>query len=409
MIEHLEYTNEPLQNEAIDLLKALGADKRLKECRILSEFKCIDLFSGAGGFSNGFLKENFEIVLAIDNFDSAAKTYKRNHKNVNFINEDIRTINKKDILKKIHIDKEKIDLIIGGPPCQGFSTVGKRSSNDLRNELFKEYVRIVKYINPEYFVMENVTGILNIDRGKFLDRIISSFKNIGYNIKYKTLNAVNYGIPQNRERVIFIGSKNNEEITFPEPTHSNENDLFSQGINLQRELTLWDAISDLPEIEAGEQITNYKTEPKNNYQKSRRKNSKKLTLHKASNHGKKTVKMMKYIPEGKSVWEVENIPDEYMPNSGYKNTYARLESNVPGMTITRNFSCVSSSRCIHPFQDRGLTSREAARIQSFDDDFIFEGTKSKIALQIGNAVPPILAKKVAKKIKSMLVSKKIKI
>lgn len=372
----------------------------------MSKFKGIDLFSGAGGFSNGFLKEEFEIVLAIDNFDSAAETYRKNHENVNFINEDIRTINKKDILKKIHIDKENIDVIIGGPPCQGFSTVGKRSSNDLRNELFKEYVRIVEYINPEYFVMENVTGILNIQGGQFLDRIINSFKDVGYNIKYKTLNAVNYGVPQNRERVIFIGSKNNEEITFPDPTHSKENDLFSQGRNLKGELTLWDAISDLPEVEAGEKINNYRTEPKNNYQKNRRKNSNNLTLHKASNHGKKTVNMMKYIPEGKSVWEVEDIPDKYMPSSGYKNTYARLDSNVPGMTITRNFSCVSSSRCIHPFQDRGLTAREAARIQSFDDDFIFKGTKSEIALQIGNAVPPILGRKVAKKIKSFLISKK---
>lgn len=369
----------------------------------MRKFRCIDLFAGAGGFSNGFVEEGFEVKLAIDKFEAAAETYKRNHEGVNFLREDIKTINENALLENLNIKSEEVDVIIGGPPCQGFSTVGKRSSNDVRNQLFEEYVRIVEYLNPRYFVMENVTGILNIQRGEFLQRILDSFENVGYKVKYKTLNALNYGVPQNRERVIFIGSRGGEEVVFPRPTHAEEANSASKSGSLKKPLTLWDAISDLPPVKAGEKATEYLSPPENSYQKARRNGVEKLTLHKATRHGDRLIEMMNHIPEGNSVWEVENMPAGLRPNSGYKNTYARLDSSVPAMTITRNFSCVSSSRCIHPFQNRGLTAREAARIQSFDDDFIFQGTKGEVAVQIGNAVPPVLARQLAKCVKKLLL------
>jgi len=374
----------------------------------MERYNCIDLFAGAGGFSAGFVEKGFKIDLAVDFFSAAADSYKINHKDTKFIEADIKKITGDKILDSINAERDEVDVLIGGPPCQGFSTVGKRKAKDERNKLFEEYVRLVDFIRPKIFVMENVTGILNIENGDFFKNVLKSFKRIGYKIKYKTLNAVNFGVPQNRERVFIIGCKNNEniDISFPKPTHTNENNLFT--LDLKPALTLWDAISDLPKIKAGEEKNEYACKPKNKYQKERRKGSNKLTLHKATNHKDSIVEMMKYIPEGESVWNVNNIPDGLMPTSGYENTYARLNSNDPGMTITRNFSCISSSRCIHPFQNRGLTAREAARIQSFDDEYKFKGNKSEIALQIGNAVPPILAEKVAETVKEML-SKREKI
>jgi len=239
-------------------------------------------------------------------------------------------------------------------------------------------------------------GILNMEGGNVLKNILSEFSNIGYKVDYKLLNAAEYGVPQIRERVIFIGTKLNIDIIFPVKTHSLKNE-----IGYEKSLTLWDAIGDLPQSDT-EEINNYDKPPINEYQKKIRGDCKELTLHTPPKHSNKTFEMMKYIPEGKSVWDVKDIPSELIPTSGYGNTYARLDSKIPGMTITRNFACISSSRCIHPFLNRGLTAREAARIQSYDDSYIFKGPKTDIHLQIGNSVPPILGNKIACSIKEML-------
>lgn len=367
-----------------------------------NKYTCIDLFAGAGGFAEGFLKVGVNILLANDIWEPAALTYKENHKDVDFILKDIYELDGKELLKRLKLDEGELDIIIGGPPCQGFSTVGKRNKNDPRNNLFKEYLRIVSKIKPKVFVMENVTGILSMERGRVLTNIISSFKDIGYKIDYKVLNAADYGVPQIRERVIFIGTRLDIDIIFPEPTHTSSVELNFLNHNLKPHITLGEAIGDLPKIEANEEKTEYELEPQNDYQRERRKDACKLTLHSSGKHSPKLIEMMKYIPEGSSVWEIEDIPKELIPTSGYGNTYARLNSKVPGMTITRNFSCISSSRCIHPFSNRGLTAREAARIQSFDDRYIFMGNKSDIALQIGNAVPPLLAQSIGESIIKML-------
>lgn len=367
-----------------------------------NRFTCIDLFAGAGGFAEGFLRAGVDILLANDIWEPASLTYRENHKDIDFILKDIYDLDGKELLKRLKLGQGELDIIIGGPPCQGFSTVGKRNKNDPRNSLFKEYLRIVNILKPKIFVMENVTGILSMERGRVLKNIISSFRDIGYKIQYRVLNAADYGVPQIRERVIFIGTRLDIDIIFPKPTHTSSIEMnFLEG-KLKPHITLWEAIGDLPRIEANEKATEYIMEPQNEYQRARREGSKGLTLHESGKHSPKLIKMMKYIPEGASVWEIEDIPKDLIPTSGYGNTYARLDSKLPGMTITRNFSCISSSRCIHPFSNRGLTAREAARIQSFDDKYTFIGNKSDVALQIGNAVPPLLAESIGKSIVKML-------
>lgn len=358
-------------------------------------YNCIELFAGAGGLGTGFLNADFNIVCANDIWKPAAETYIANHPNVKYVIDDISNITGNMLLEGTGYEKEDIDVIIGGPPCQGFSTLGKRFIDDPRNKLFKEYIRIVDEIKPKFFVMENVAGILSMQKGKVLENILTSFHNIHYTVECKLLNAAEYGVPQNRERVIFIGTRLHTKIRYPDKKYSLTDDS-----DLPKALTFRDATSDLPLSET-EEITEYLTPPQNEFQELIRKNSMRLTNHKPPNHSYKAKKMMEYIPEGSSAWEVD-LPKELKPTSGYGNTYARLNSNQPGMTITRNYACISSSRCIHPFVDRGLTTREAARIQSFPDSYIFKGTKTDIEIEIGNSVPPILGKEIGLTIKSML-------
>lgn len=361
------------------------------------KYNCIELFAGSGGLGTGFINAGFNIVSANDIWQPAAKTYMANHPNTRYIVEDIANITGDDLLKKTGYQKKDIDIIIGGPPCQGFSTLGKRFIDDPRNKLFKEYVRIVNDIRPKFFVMENVSGILSMEGGKVLKSILKSFNEIGYKLEYRLLNAAEYGVPQQRERTIFIGTRTDINIKYPEKTH-----CINKNINLPKVLTLWEAISDLPQSD-DEEMTSYLLPPQNEYQERMRKNSTIITNHKPSFHNDKAKKMMTYIPVGKSVWDIkETIPSKYLPTSGYGNTYARLNPNEPGMTITRNFSCISSSRCIHPYLNRGLTAREAARIQSYPDNYIFLGSKTDISIQIGNSVPPILAEKLGYALKNML-------
>lgn len=360
------------------------------------KFNCIELFAGSGGLGTGFENGGFNIIAANDIWKAAEQTYKENHPNVKYIVQDIANIDGNELLKGTGYTRKDIDVIIGGPPCQGFSTLGKRFIDDPRNKLFKEYVRIVNDIRPKFFVMENVVGILSMGKGQVLANIIKAFNDIGYKLKYTVLNAAEYGVPQQRERAIFIGTRLNIEIMYPKKSHS-----ISGEKGYKKALTLWDAIGDLPQSST-EELTEYTNEPQNNYQKLMRKNSKNIKNHKPSMHNEKAKMMMNYIPTGMSVWEVKDIPKELIPTSGYGNTYARLNPSEPGMTITSNFACISSSRCIHPYLNRGLTAREAARIQSYPDDYIFKGSKTDIHIQIGNSVPPILALEIAKTVKEML-------
>jgi len=345
----------------------------------------VDLFSGVGGLSYGFAKnKNFNVVLANEILPDMAKAYTLNHKNVKMYNEDIVNVSAKRI--KEDLGNVQIDLIVGGPPCQAFSTVGKRLLNDPRAQLFREYFRLLEELNPKAFIFENVKGILSFNGGKLIKEIVESFENLGYHVKYETLDASTYGVPQIRKRVIIVGSKFGNDFEYPKQTH---------GPDLKSLLTLSDAIGDLPEIGNGQSTTKYISGPKNEYQKLMRGKCKTLWDHESANNNDNLIKLMDALPDGGSPKDIDKL---LRPKSGFGNTYCRLWWNKPCTTITGSFGTPSSSRCIHPKVPRALTTREGARVQSFPDNYKFYGSRSSKNLQIGNAVPPQLSHHLAKAI-----------
>lgn len=362
------------------------------------KLKVIDLFSGVGGLSYGFAHDdNFEIIAANEILPNMAKAYSLNHPTVKVYAEDIKDFSAEKVEKDLGIKASEIDIIVGGPPCQAYSTVGKRLIDDPRGKLFQEYYRVLKEFNPKLFLFENVKGLLSMQDGELLKTIISLFESLGYRVKYKLLNAADYGAPQIRERVIIIGSKLETEFKYPDPTHYNpedENNLFT--IGLKPYLTLEEAISDLPFIKTNEESFEYASDPQNEFQKLMRKNApEKVMDHNSPKNNDRLVRMMELLPDGGTP---EDLPEFLRPKSGFKNTYCRLWWKRPSTTITRNLSTPSSSRCIHPKAPRSLTTREGARIQCFPDDYKYYGSRGDRNLQIGNAVPTFLSNAVAKAI-----------
>jgi len=362
------------------------------------KLKVIDLFSGVGGLSYGFAHDdNFEIVAANEILPNMAKAYSLNHPTAKVYAEDIKDFNAEKVEKDLGIKASEIDIIVGGPPCQAYSTVGKRLIDDPRGKLFQEYYRVLKEFNPKFFLFENVKGLLSMQGGELLKTIISLFESLGYKVQYKLLNAADYGAPQIRERVVIIGSKLKTNFEYPEITHYNpeeKSDLFNK--KLKPYLTLEEAISDLPFIKSNEESFEYSSKPQNDFQKFMRKNAPtKLMDHNSPNNNENLVKIMELLPDGGTP---EDLPEELRPTSGFKNTYCRLWWKRPATTITRNLSTPSSSRCIHPKAPRPLTTREGARIQCFPDDYQFFGSRGDRNLQIGNAVPTFLSNAVAKAI-----------
>ncbi len=357
----------------------------------MKKIKIIDLFAGVGGLSYGFAQDDdFEIIAANEILPNMAKAYELNHPVVKMYCKDIKEFGIKDLEKDFNIKKGEINLVVGGPPCQAYSTVGKRWVDDPKGKLFQEYYRILKEFNPKAFLFENVKGLLSMQGGELLKTIISLFASLGYKVVYKVLNSADYGVPQLRERVIIIGTKFNSKFNFPEPTHYNleEGQAFFMP-ELKSYLTLSEAISDLPFIGSNEESFEYSTEPVNEFQKLMRKNAPdKLMDHNAPNNNENLIKIMESLPDGGTP---NDLPEELRPKSGFANTYCRLWWNRPSTTITRNLSTPSSSRCIHPKAPRPLTTREGARIQCFPDDYIFYGSRSDKNLQIGNAVPTFLS------------------
>ncbi|SDE74544.1 DNA cytosine methyltransferase [Riemerella columbipharyngis] len=357
----------------------------------IRKIKVIDLFAGVGGLSYGFAHdENFEIIAANEISPKTARAYELNHPTVKMYCKDIKEFGIEDLNRDFRIKKGKIDLIIGGPPCQAYSTVGKRLIDDPRGQLFQEYYRILKEIEPKVFIFENVKGLLSMLKGKLLSQIISLFETLGYKTQYKVLNAADYGVPQVRERVIIVGSKLKSNFLYPEPTHYNPEDGLSLFSNkLTPYLTLSDAISDLPFIKSGEESFEYQSSAKNDFQQKMRENApNKLIDHNAPKNNERLIELMNELPDGGSPLD---LPEELRPKSGFANTYCRLWWNRPSTTITRNLSTPSSSRCIHPKTPRPLTTREGARIQCFPDNYIFFGSRTDKNLQIGNAVPTFLS------------------
>ena len=341
-------------------------------------FNLIDLFSGVGGLAQGFKEtKKFNTLLANDVDKDMCEAFKLNFPKTEVICDNIANIPFKKIVKK------KVDVIIGGPPCQAYSTSGKRLLDDKSAYLYHEYYRSLKELKPSIFLYENVRGLLSMNNGKLFIELKNLFSSLGYKVSAQVLNAADYGVPQVRQRVIIVGTLGNRKFEYPEPTH------------IRKHLTLEDAISDLSFLKNGEKTKKYSTKPKNEYQKKLRSSLKEVEDHKAPNHGINLMKVIKKVPEGGTL---KDIPEKFRPKSGFLNSYGRLIWKKPSMTITRNFGTPSSARCIHPKCDRALTTREGARIQSFKDDFKFYGSISKKNLQIGNSVPPILSKAIAESI-----------
>ena len=364
----------------------------------------IDLFCGTGGFSHGFTKDGqFELLYGIDNNADAAQTAAANHRTARIDHADIRKV---DIAKlKIELGTDSVDLIVGGPPCQGFSSLRpSRSSNveDERNNLYLHFARFVEGFRPKIFVMENVVGLLTHQGGATLSIIEELFAGLGYSIDWAVLNAASYGVPQKRERFIMIGAAENGPINFPAPSHSfsgrvighrDAERLVKADDDMPPALTVNEAIGDLPRLSRGEQIESYSSPPRNQYQKARRGSCNVLSLHRAANHSDKMMEVIKYAGDS-----IACIP-KHLITSGFSSCYSRLDGMAPATTITVKFQSPASNKCIHPEQHRTITPREAARIQSFDDNFIFCGSYTSIAAQLGNAVPPLLGKAICGAIK----------
>ena len=342
----------------------------------------IDLFAGVGGLSLGFEMAGFEVALANEFDPSIAEAYKKNRPGTKMIVEDIT---------KLPVDETfgpyegKVTAVIGGPPCQGFSQKGSRKSiNDPRNFLFRYYFEVVKRVKPKYFVIENVPNLLTTEKGYFKDEIIELFSGIGYAVSCGVLCAADFGVPQDRHRTCILGKLGaTEPVPLPKPN----------GVHT----TVWDAISDLSYLESGEgaEEQGYRNAPQSDYQRMLRAGSDELYNHIATRHSKVTLERLRMIaPErGK-----EMLPEEHHTKSIYSGTWCRMKKDGIAKTITTRYDTPSSGEFTHPYLNRAITTREAARIQSFPDTFHFYGSKSSQMKQVGNAVPPMLGKAIAERI-----------
>lgn len=354
---------------------------------IKKDYNVLDLFSGAGGLSRGFLDAGFNVVLGVDNDEMALKTFFKNHGDTKTLQLDL--FNHENLDKITHyLDKYKIsiDVLVGGPPCQGFSVSGSMKENDERNMLYTAMVELARRINPKFIVLENVMGMVKLYDGKGAKRVIKGFEEIGYKMSAELLFAPDYGIPQIRKRVFFVGvRKGAVNFEYPAPTHFEDTYISCE-----------QAISDLPTLEDGvwSEVQKYSSEPTTEYQRLMRGGSTEIHNHIGSKHIEKTVRLISMIPAGKNH---KCLPDELKEGIKYNDALTRFYQDKPSHTIT-----TGHRTHFHYKYNRIPTVRECARLQSFPDDFVFYGNKGQQYRQVGNAVPPILGKHIAFKIKEYL-------
>ena len=347
--------------------------------------RAMELFAGCGGMSLGLKRAGFDIIYANEINADAVKTYKKNFPEVFMQEGDIKKLNPALIKKQLG----KVDVIAAGTPCQGFSMVGPRNINDPRNKLFLQLLKFVKTFKPKMFVMENVPGILTMDNGKVIERIINSFSRIGYFIQYKILSASEFGVPQDRKRIFIIGTmkKIPSEKLFPKP----------EG----KKVSVSEAISDLEFLGINEKATVHKIGPKSRYQSKMRKSCNVVFNHESCNHNIKIQKRFARVPHGENGQKI-------LQNSGTKKRdYYKLDPRKTSRTIT-----TIPEDLIHYKKNRIPTVRELARLQSFPDDFQFLGPKMTGGkrrkyscpqyTQVGNAVPPLLAEKIFRNLHKIL-------
>ena len=326
-----------------------------------TKLKYIDLFSGAGGFSLGFDNKGFQNVFSIDIEPQFCQTYKHNFSNHQLIEKDICALSDSEI--KYLKEFDEIDVVIGGPPCQGFSiagNIGRKFVADPRNRLFKEFVRVVKVVKPKFFVMENVARLYTHNKGKTRNEIIKDFEKLGYNVDCNVLNSADYGVPQVRKRVIFIGTSANQKIEFPQKEVKNY-------------VSVKEALSKYPKLKSGEESS--------------------IPNHIAMSHSEQMLTKMSYVSDG---GDRNEIPVKIRPRSGDVRKYIKYASNKPSVCVTGDMR-----KIFHYEQNRALTVRELAKLQSFPDDFVFKGNRISQQQQVGNSVPPKMAEAIAKVIIKM--------
>jgi len=390
----------------------------------LHDLKFIDLFAGAGGLSEGLTEAGFHSLFSNEVVSEYAKTYQRNHPSTNVVIADIRNLDPKKLMKNLKIEREELDLIAGGPPCQGFSiNAPVRTTLDERNHLFKEYLRFVDAFAPKAILIENVPGLVSFEDGATLHAILNALADLGYGADVRILGAAYYGVPQMRWRTVIIGlrGKTLPSAIFPEPVfHAPIRPNFTATFNGHSLIklpapetdskftTVHNAIGDLPTLRNGEhgaKIKHYSSEPTCSYQKRARIGSVGVINHEAPRLSEINLLRLKHIKPGGN-WT--SIPDDLLPKgmkkarkSDHTKRYGRVESN--GLASTILTKCDPHwGAYFHYEQDRAFTVREAARIQSFPDHFVFIGTQAQQFAQVGNAVPPLLANAIGLSIKSAL-------
>lgn len=346
-------------------------------------YNVLDLFCGCGGLSYGFETAGYNVILGIDNDKKALETFELNHKGAKSICGDITEIHSENI--DAVTGGKTIDVIIGGPPCQGMSLSGPRKFDDPRNKLYLSYIRLVEEIKPKAFVIENVPGLVSLFGGQIKDSIVKRLSDLGYTVCYKILCSADYGVPQSRRRVVFVGLKDNV-FEYPSP--------------LKNQVTCEMALSDLPalENELGTEEQNYGTPAQNDYQKLMRLRSDTVKNHIAATHSQKVRDIIALVPDGGNY---KDLPEQYKNTRNFHVAWTRFNSQKPAPTID-----TGHRHHFHYKYNRVPTVRECARLQSFPDDFVFLGNKTQQFRQVGNAVPPLMAQAIAEKLKEYIAEDK---
>lgn len=349
------------------------------------KYSVIDLFSGAGGLSRGFQDSGFKVLLGIDNDTAALETFEKNHSGAKAVNLDLSS---NDAVGKVIdlIDGKEVDVIVAGPPCQGFSLSGPRNFDDERNKLYLSVIHFVDSFKPKAFIIENVPGMATLYNGEVKQEIIHRFEKMGYNIDSKILLASDFGVPQNRRRLIFMGiRKDLGNPIFPKRTHTPDDYV-----------TCREAISDLPSLtsDLGTEITTYVNLPKTKYQKKMRSKSNKLFNHVGTKHTQLVIDTIALVPEGGNY---KDLPEGWGESRKFNEAWTRYHGDKPSKTID-----TGHRNHFHYEYNRIPTVRENARLQSFSDDFVFYGNKTQQYRQVGNAVPPLLGYALANQIKNIL-------
>lgn len=359
----------------------------------------IDLFCGAGGLSAGLEMSGFRVVAGVDLFEAAGKTFEATHPHAVFLGKPIQDVSVEEIMSTTGLKRGELTVLAGGPPCQAYSVYNhQRGMHDGRATLFREYLRLVEGLQPEWIVMENVMGIYSIGGGEAVRAIKSELRALGYTVEDKVLKAEEYGVPQERRRVVFVGNRIGAENRHPAPTH---------GEGLRPFTSIKEAIGDLPPLENGEEkaAVRYAAEANGEFQEYVRGDLETVHNHSAPKLGKLNVERLKFIPPGGS-WR--DIPFDLLP-AGMKRAKRSDHTKRYGRMTWSGLSCTVLTKCdihwgayIHPEQDRAVTVREAARLQAFPDWFIFNGSRTDQYIQVGNAVPPLLGKAIGQTIRDVI-------